>query len=142
MDKLLSASNQGLIVPVQFIGTIDAFGFTKQPFVTSGVVTDMVINPDPIQANNVRNYLQLQGAAIAQNQINNFPFEQYTIVRDGSCDLEIEQFVYLYDPDFIGEEDDPDNPNTRQLVLMSDQLSYDTDRGFLRTMTLTTRLIS
>lgn len=142
IDKILSLNSLGLVLPIQFIGTIDAFGFTKQPFVTSGVVSDRVINPDIIQANNVRNYLQLEGAVIAQNQINNFPFEQYTVVRDGSCDLALEQYVYLYDPDFVGEEDDPDNPNTRQLVLMSDQLSYDTNNGFLRTMTLTTRILT
>jgi hypothetical protein len=142
LDKLLSGGNQGLTVPVNFVGTIDALGFTKQPFVTSGVVSDIVINPDPIQATNVRNYLQLQGAVIAQNQINNFPFEQYTLVRDGGCDLSIEQYVYIFDSDFIGETDEPDTPNTRQVVLMSEQLSYDTNQGFIRTQTLTTRILT
>lgn len=127
-------------IPVQFVGIIDALAFTKVPFVSSGVVTDRVINPEFVDAPNVRNYVQLQSIAQAEKDVFGLPFEQYTVKRNGHCDLVLEQSVYLKDINLINEEDKPSTPNTRKLILMTDTTSYDQTDGFISTQILTKRL--
>ena len=138
LDKLLRSL--GGVLNVSLIGIIDGLALIKQPFVSSGVVIDRVINPEIIDAPNIRNLVQLQSVAVAEAQISNLPFESYTVERNGSCDLFLEQYVYLSDPYLIGQEDDPSVPNTRKLILMTDTLSWDQTRGFIRSQILTKRL--
>lgn len=128
------------LTTVSYVGIIDGLCLIKQPFVSSGVVVDRVINPDTIDAPNIRNLVQLQSVATAEAQITNLPFESYTVERYGSCDLKLEQSVYLSDPYLINQEDKSLTPNTRKLVLMTDSLSWDQTRGFIRTQILTKRL--
>jgi len=128
------------LTTISFGGIIDALALIKQPFVSSGIVVDRVINPEIIDAPNIRNLVQLQSVATAEAQISNLPFESYTVERYGSCDLLLEQSVYLQDPYLINEEDKSLTPNTRKLVLMSDSLEWGQVRGFIRTQILTKRL--
>lgn len=125
---------------VDFVGIIDGLVLTKAPFVSSGEEDNRVINPDILEASNVRNYLQLKSIAVAEKDLAGLPFEQFTVVRNGKCDLKIEQSVYLKNVDLINETDQPGTPNTRKLILMSDELSYDEKNGFLKTSMLTKRL--
>lgn len=139
LDTFIRTLEAGFVGTVSFQGTIDGFGLVKAPFVSSGIVLDRVINPPPIDAPNVRNYIQLKSIAMAESQIAGFPFEQYTVVRHGKCEFDVEQSVYLNIPDLINESDDG-YPNTRKLIMMADELSYDHTQGFLTTKTLTKRL--
>lgn len=127
---------------VTFEGTLDGIALTKQPFVSSGIENDRVINPAFIQATNVRNLRQLESIALAQKDLAGLPFEQFVVEHEGRCDMDVEQSVYLTDIDLINESDDS-NPNTRKLILMTDELSYHSEgekSGFVSTRTLTKRL--
>lgn len=145
--RFLPMSLDNLIVQVynlgdvRFEGTIDALTLTKQPFVSSGVEFDRVINPETLQMPNVRNIRQLESIAIAQRDIAGLQFEQYTVTQDGSCDLVTEQSVFLSDEDLIKFSDV--GPNTRKLIVMSEELSFNANgekSGFIRTVKLTRRL--
>jgi len=126
---------------VRFEGTIDALTLTKQPFVSSGVEFDRVINPETVQMPNVRNIRQLESIAIAVKDVAGLQFEQYTLTQDGKCDLITEQSVFLDDEDLVKFADN--GPHTRKLILMSEDLSFNANgqkSGFIRTVTLTRRL--
>lgn len=138
IDRLIRSI--GGLATVSFEGTIDGLGLTKQAFVTSGEELTRVINSKNVEAPNVRNLLQLESIALAEQDIVSFPFEQFIVETDGKCNYQLEQSIYLREPYLIDEEDRVGTPNTRKLVLMGNQLSYDTQRGFYRTLTLTRRL--
>lgn len=126
---------------VTFVGIIDALTLTKQPFTSSGVVTDRIINPDTIQQNNTRNLRQLRSVAIANKDIAGLQFEEYTLVEDGRCDLNTEQTVIIQDDDIIKFSDA--GANTRKLILMTQDLTFNANgekSGFLSTETCIRRL--
>jgi len=126
---------------VRFEGIIDGLCLTKQPFVSSGVELDRVINPETFQQPNTRNLRQLESIAIALRDIHGLQFEQYTVSQDGKCDLTTEQAVILKDVDVIKFADV--GPNTRKLIVMSEDLSFNANgqkSGFIRTTKLTRRL--
>lgn len=126
---------------VKFVGIIDALTLTKQPFTSSGVITDRIINPDTIQQTNVRNLRQLRSVAIANKDISGLQFEEYTVVENGRADLNTEQTIILDDIDMIKFADS--GAHTRKLILMEEDLSFNANgekSGFLSTEILVRRL--
>jgi hypothetical protein len=125
----------------QMEGIIDGLRMIKQPFVSSGIETTRVLNPQTIQAPNTRNLRQLQAIATAEKDRHELKFESYKYVEDIRCDLETEQSVYLEDEDMIKFSDN--GPNTRKLVLMSENFTYNADgkhSGALHDIELVKRL--
>jgi len=139
------------IQTITFEGTIDALTLTKQPFVSSGVEANRVINSDTIELPNTRNIRQLQSVAIAAKDLANLQFEQYGVMNDGRCDLITEQSVFLEDKDMVKFRDRNESSpgandgdlNTRKLVVMAEDFSFNANgqkSGFLVTRNLTRRL--
>ena len=132
LDNLISLG-YGLGL-VKFVGIIDALTLTKQPFTSSGVITDRIINPDTIQQTNVRNLRQLRSVALANKDLAGLQFEEYTVVENGRCDLSTEQTIILDDIDMIKFADA--GAHTRKLILMEEDLSFNANgekSGFLST---------
>ena len=134
-----------------FEGTIDGLRLVKQPFVSSGVEPDRVINPPTIEATNTRNKRQLVAIAIAEEQRFRHKFESYTYVKDIQCDLSTEQSVFLEDQDMIKFADrnesspgaNDGDPNTRKLVVMEENFTFNAEGkvgGALLELTLGKRL--
>jgi hypothetical protein len=124
---------------------------TKQPFVSSGVETTRVINPDTVEASNTRNKRQLIGMAQAELERQGHKFEAYNYVKNIQCDLEVEQSVFLEDEDMIDFADrnetspgaNDGDPNTRKLVVLEQNFTYNAEgkqSGALLDLTLVKRL--
>lgn len=121
---------------VRFEGTIDGLTLLKQPFTSSGVITDRIINPETIQMPNTRNLLQIRSVATAIKDLHELQFEEYTLVSDLDNSLTVEQSVNLTDPTFV-------KGSPRKLVVMVDECSWHqggTKAGAKSTRTLTRRL--
>ena len=121
---------------VTFEGTIDGLTLMKQPFTSSGVINDRVINPETVQMPNTRNLRQLRSVATALKDLHGLQFEEYTLVQRGDCSLDTEQSVNLIDPVMIKN-------SPRKLVLMTEDLAWHQSgekAGFTTTRTLTRRL--
>lgn len=136
---------------VKFEGIIDGLHLTKQPFVSSGVQTDRVINPDEFEATNTRNKRQLIAIATAEKQRVSHKFESYNYVQDIRCDLATEQSVFLEDADLVKFADRNEtspgagdgDANTRKLVVMEENFTYNaggSNSGALLELTLGKRL--
>jgi len=126
---------QGGSGDVRFTGIVDAYAFTKTPIAISKPTTlssERTIIPNFEDFQNITNVVQLQRFADSQNQIEEFPYEQFTIVQGGINDLELEDSVFLHDEFLIDEEDDPGNPNTRLLTLREIHYSVPKDQGLIR----------
>ena len=120
---------------VRFIGVIDAFGFTKTPVAISNTTTlssERTIIPQFEDYQNILNVEQLQRFADAKNQIDEFQYEQYTIVQGGINDLDLEDSIFLKDPYLIDESDD--GANTRKLAIRELHYSVPADSGLIRKM--------
>jgi hypothetical protein len=135
----------------QNIGEIDSLRLLKQPFVSSGTEPTRVLNAETFEATNTRNKRQLEAIAIAEEQRRSHKFESYTYVKDIQCDLVTEQSVFLEDQDMIKFADRNEtspgasdgDPNTRKLVVMTEDFSYNAEGsqgGALQTLTLAKRL--
>jgi len=102
---------------VTFEGTIDALTLLKQPFTSSGVITDRTINPETVQMPNTRNLLQLRSVATALKDLHELQYEEYNVVTDLDNSLTVEQSVNLTDAVFVKN-------SPRKLVVMVDECSY------------------
>ena len=119
-----------------FEGTIDALTLLKQPFTSSGVISDRIINPETIQMPNTRNLRQLRSVAIATKDLHELQFEQFTVIKDLDCSFTTEQSVNLISPDMV-------KGSPRKLVLMAEDFSWNptgSKPGGISTKTLTRRL--
>ena len=121
---------------VTFEGTIDGLTLLKQPFTSSGVINDRIINPETVQMPNTRNLRQLRSVATAIKELHELPFEQYVVSRDLDCSLSVEQSINLIDPVMVKN-------SPRKLVVMTQDLTWNTDgakSGAISTMTVARRL--
>lgn len=135
---------------VNTVGIIDGLRLVKQPFVSSGVEANRVINPDIVQATNTRNLLQLESIAKAQKDVVSHKYENYTLNKDGKCDLTTDSFVYLENPDVVKFNDrnesspgaNDGDANTRKLVVLSENHTFNAEGrgGHLTTFELVKRL--
>lgn len=119
-----------------FEGTIDGLTLLKQPFTSSGVITDRIINPETMQMPNTRNLRQLRSVALATKDLHELQFEQYTLSKDLDCSFTIEQPVNLISPDMV-------KGSPRKLVLMAEDFTWNPTgpkSGGISTKTLTRRL--
>jgi len=121
---------------VTFEGTIDGLTLLKQPFTSSGVILDRIINPETVQLPNTRNLRQLRSVATALKELHELQFEQYVNVVDLDCSLTTEQSVNLIDPEMV-------KGSPRKLVNMSEDFSWNPSGpkpGGISTRTFTRRL--
>ena len=102
---------------VTFEGTIDALTLLKQPFTSSGIITDRIINPETVQQPNTRNLLQLRSVADALKDLHELQYEEYTVVTNLDNTFTVEQSVDLTDPVFVKN-------SPRKLVVMVDEASW------------------
>ena len=118
---------------VTFEGTIDGFSFVKTPVAISAanvLSSQRTIIPDFEDFQNIVNVEQLQRFADSQAQIEQFPYEQYTVEQGGINDLDLEDSIYLHDPYLINETDD--GPNTRLLAVREIHYSVPHSGGLIR----------
>lgn len=118
---------------VRFTGIIDAYGFTKTPVAISATNTlsderTIILQFEDFQ--NIVNVEQLQRFADSMSQVEQFQYEQFTVVQGGINDLELEDSVLLTDPFLINEADD--GPNTRLLTTRELHYSVPADSGLIR----------
>ncbi len=112
----------------RFIGTVDAFGFTKTPVAISAsnaLSGERTIIPQFEDYQNIVNIEQLQRFADAQNQIDQWQYRQFTVEQGGINDLELEDAVILTDPYMINDADS--GPNT--VLLATRELHYSVPKG-------------
>lgn len=83
------------------VGIIDGLRLVKQPFVTSGVQANRVVNGPTYQAPQTRNLRQLRSIAAAEQQRQALQYEAYTYETEIRCDLQTEQFVFVENEDMI-----------------------------------------
>jgi len=102
---------------VTFEGTVDALTLLKQPFTSSGVITDRTINPETVQMPNTRNLLQLRSVSIALKDLHELQYEEYNVMTDLDNSLTVEQSVDLTDAVFVKN-------SPRKLVVMVDEASW------------------
>lgn len=125
--------------PVSFIGIIDAYSFIKTPVAisTSNTLSDQrTIIPQFKDYQNIVNVEQLQRFADSASQVEQFPYEQYTVQQGGINDLELEDSIFLHDEFMINEEDDPGNPNTRLVSIREIHYSVPFRGGLIRKLVL------
>jgi len=118
---------------IRFIGIIDAVNWIKTPIAISKFDTDpnkRIINPDIMDYPNIVNIEQLQRFADAQEQVEEFHYTQYTTEQGGIGDLELEDSVFLSDPQMITESDD--GPNTVKLAVRELHYSVPKNQGLIR----------
>lgn len=121
---------------VTFEGTIDGLTLLKQPFTSSGIITDRIINPETVQMPNTRNLRQLRSVATAIQELHELQFEEYTVVKNLDCSLSVEQSINLIDPVMVKN-------SPRKLVVMSQDLTWNPTgpkAGAISTNTYTRRL--
>ena len=125
---------------ITLTGTLDATNWIKTPIAISNSVTSTpskrIITPQVRDFPNIVNIEQLQRYADAQEQVDTFQYEQYTVVQGGIADLELEDSVYLEDGKLINEDDNSSQDNTRLLIVRGIKYSVPKDKGLLRTLTL------
>lgn len=120
---------------IKFEGTIDAYSFIKTPVAISAsneLSDQRTIIPQFEDYQNIVNVEQLQRFADSASQVEQFPYEQYTIEQSGINDLELEDSIFLHDEFLINEEDDPGNPNTRLLTIREIHYSVPFQGGLIR----------
>jgi hypothetical protein len=118
---------------VDFIGIIDAYGFTKTPIAIStpnALALERTIIPQFEDYQNIINVEQLQRFADASAQIEQWPYEQYTVEQGGINDLSLEDSVALFDPYLINEADQ--GVNTRVVALREIHYSVPSDSALIR----------
>ncbi len=123
----------GGLADVRFIGVLDAYGFTKTPVAISAATTlsgERTIIPQFEDYQNIVNVEQLQRFADSKSEVDQFPYEQFTIEQGGVNDLELEDSILLSDPFLINESDG--GANTRQLAIREIHYSVPFDRGLIR----------
>ena len=125
---------------ISLIGVLDATNWIKTPIAISNSVTSTpskrIITPQVKDYPNIVNIEQLQRYADAQEQVDTFQYEQYTVVQGGIADLELEDSVYLHDGKMIKESDNPSQSNTRLLVVREIIYSVSKSQGLTRTLVL------
>jgi len=118
---------------VRFIGIIDAYGFTKTPVAISAsnsLSDERTIIPQFEDYQNIVNVEQLQRFADSSRDIEQFPYEQYTVEQGGIADLNLEDTVSLHDEFLINEADA--GPNTRNIAIRELHYSVAFDGGLIR----------
>lgn len=118
---------------VRFIGIIDAYGFTKTPVAISAANAlsgERTIIPQFEDYQNIVNVEQLQRFADSSSQIEQFPYEQYTVVQGGINDLSLEDTIAIHDEFLIKESDQ--GPNTRNVAVRELHYSVPPDAALIR----------
>lgn len=103
---------------IRYEGTMDAFSFIKTPVAISqggGIADDRTIIPNFMDYHNIINVEQLQRFADSAQQIEQFPYEQYTIKQGNIADLPLENTITIHDPYLLNTSDE--GPNTRNVAV-------------------------
>lgn len=126
---------------VKFIGIIDGFCFTKTPIAISApsvLSGERTIIPNFIDYQNIINVEQLQRFADAQEDVEVYQYEQYTVEQGGIADRELEDTVTLYDQYLINNSDA--GANTRNVAVRELHYSVPKDRGLIRKAVLVKKI--
>lgn len=93
---------------VKFIGDIDYIQWVKTPIaISSAAGATRVLFPEIKDYPNISNVEQLQRAADADVDIEQFQYEQYVITRNDKADIQLQDSVYLYEKYMIKEAEAP-----------------------------------
>ena len=128
---------QGGTDDIRFSGIVDAVNWIKTPIAISKfdqTATKRIINPAVKDYPNIVNIEQLQRYADAQEQVEVFQYQQWTVEQGGIGDLPLEDSVFLFDADMVNDSDD--GPNTIQLTVREIHFSVPKDKGLTRKLVL------
>jgi len=93
---------------VKFIGDIDYIQWIKTPIaISSAAGVGKVIFPEIKDYPNISNIEQLQRAADADVDVEQFQYEQYVITRNDKADIQLQDSVYLYEKYMVKEAEAP-----------------------------------
>lgn len=132
---------EGGVGAVRFEGTIDAFSFVKTPVAISksnSLSDERIIIPDIEDFSNIRNTESLQRAADALQEIEQWPYEQYSVEQQGITDLNLEDSVYL--KDILIPENEGGQNNTVKLACRELLYTSTRDGGLIRTVVLVRKI--
>lgn len=91
---------------VQFIGDFDYFQWVKTPIAISKTSPQTrAIFPEIKDYPNISNIEQLQRAADADIDVENFQYEQYSLVQNDRADVQLQDTVFLKEPFLIPNDD-------------------------------------
>ena len=93
-------------VGVQFIGDFDYFQWVKTPIAISKTSPQTrAIFPEIKDYPNISNIEQLQRAADADLDVENFQYEQYSLIQNDRADVQLQDTVFLKEPFLIINDD-------------------------------------
>jgi len=136
-------TGNGGTVNILYDGIIDDFAWTKTPIAISASDAESAkrnIFPEIKDFPNVTNLEQLQRIADAELDIEEFPYEQYTIIQNDKADMELQDTIYIQEDEIINEEDKAGTPHTREVVIGEYHLSITNEHDFKRTLVLPRRI--
>lgn len=136
-------SGQGGTVSILFDGVIDDFAWVKTPIAISepDSETDLrAIFSEIKDYPNITNLEQLQRVADADLDIEEFRYEQYTVIQNDKADLDMQDTVYLKDNYMIKETDLVGTPNTRELTVNECHFIVTNTHDFQRKLVLVRRI--
>lgn len=128
---------------VVFDGVIDDFAWIKTPIAISASDAETVkrrIFPEIKDFPNITNLEQLQRTADAELDIEEFRYEQYTILQNDKLDQNLQDTVYLQEDNIISEEDKAGTPHTREVVIGEYHIAVNNEHDLKRTLVLIKRI--
>jgi len=100
--------NTTVTASVQFIGDIDYFQWVKTPIaISSQSGATRTIFPEIKDYPNITNIEQLQRAADADLDVEQFQYEQYIITRNNKAEIALQDTVFLFEEFMISEAEAP-----------------------------------
>jgi len=108
--------------------SIDVFNFGGQLVATTGKDTTLNIEPEFYQRPNTTNYEQLRQDMEAQKELEQHPYDAWTINGEAILDRDFGESIYVKDTALINSSDN--GPNTKKVVVKEFNVSINgTDGG-------------
>ena len=107
--------------------SIDALRFGKPLLANSGVVTDLLSEPDFIQSPDIELYDSLKQNLDSELQKHKFKNKRYDISTQGEFDIQFGDFFVLKDSDIVDETYTPSGGSAQpnQIKLVAKHIEYE-----------------
>ena len=102
--------------------SIDALRFAKPLLANSGVVTDLLNEPDFIQSPDIEIYDSLKQNLDSELEKHEFQNKRYDISTQGEFDIQFGDFFVLKDDDIV---DESYNGTANQIKLVAKHIEYE-----------------